>query len=370
VVDAYNRTAPLDEARRPRRLVDEIRTRVSAADLPYARRIIAACCLSFDATDISHPAKRFSPPSFSERRGLGLGFLSWIARTDRSTDSVDLWVSAQHVGLDGVPLQDMLERLERNWGTATTVLFPPAAEGTAYYGPCPCHVAGERPVDQLTTFVDLAPVVALRRSVSARYGAAIGGEVTLGTLLAWLISQEREFAGVRIASTVDVAASGGYERDVDVVSLRPADYSTGRGPWDGFVEFAREFNRLIAACRTRTSPVRVGMQTAGLIPSWAHATLVRTNPASLDDTFGTLCITIIREARVFMAPMTDRGLDLGFFAIGSARLPSTDGTFVTSVSVKGNAGRIANYPAILHRMITRAARLNETFSAPDPSAPR
>ena len=38
---------------------------------------------------------------------------------------------------------------------------------------------------------------------------------------------EPEFAGVRVASTVDVAAGGGYERDVDVVSLRPADFMTG-----------------------------------------------------------------------------------------------------------------------------------------------
>ena len=54
--------------------------------------------------------------------------------------------------------------------------------------------------------------------------------MTFGTLIAWLLSQEPEFAGVRIASTVDVAASSGYERDVDVVSLRAADFATGEGP--------------------------------------------------------------------------------------------------------------------------------------------
>ena len=146
-----------------------------------------------------------------------------------------------------------------------------------------------------------------------------------------------------------------YERDVDVVSLRAADFATGEGPWGGFVEYAREFNRLIAA-RARTSPVRVGMQTAGLIPAWAHAAVVRANPASLDDIFGTLCVTIVRQARVFIAPMTDLGLSHGFFAIGSARLPSGTGTPVTSVSVKA-AGRIAHYPAILQRLIERASAL-------------
>ena len=207
------------------------------------------------------------------------------------------------------------------------------------------------------SFVDLTPVFALREDLNARYAGAIGGPVTFGTLIAWLLSQEPEFAGVRIASTVDVAASSGYERDVDVVSLRAADFATGEGPWGGFLEYAREFNRLIAAARARTSPVRVGMQVAGLIPAWAHAAVVRANPASLDDTFGTLCVTIVREARVFIAPMTDLGLTHGFFAIGSARLPSPTGAPVTSISVKGEAGRIAHYPAILHRLIERTAAL-------------
>ena len=50
------------------------------------------------------------------------------------------------------------------------------------------------------------------------------------------------------------------------------------------------------------------MQTAGLLPAWAHSAVVRSNPAALDETFGTLCITIMRDARVFIAPMTDLGL--------------------------------------------------------------
>ena len=354
VIEAYNQTARLAEVERAGRLLDEMRARVPAENQPYAVRILSACCLSFEASDISD---RFSPPPFLERRTLGLGYLSWIIRTLPGDEAVDLWVSAHHVGLDGVPLQDLLGQLERAWGTAAPVVFPPAGSGTAFSGPRPCHVPGERPVDLLTAFVDLSPVLALRRSLSARSAAAPGDEVTLGALLAWLLSQEPEFAGVRVASTVDVAASEGYERDVDVVSLRPADFATGPGPLDGLLEFAREFNRLISACRTRTSPVRVGMQTAGLLPAWVHSTLIRSAPASLDDTFGTLCITIIRDARVFVAPMTDLGLGLGFLAIGNATLPSTAGTPVTSVSIKGDAGRISHYPAILQRVIDRAASI-------------
>ena len=358
IVRAYNRAAGLEEAARPPRLLADLRDTLAPGELVHAHRLLAACCVSFEARDLADPSVRFSPPSFLNRRGLGLGYLSWIARLAPGGDTVDLWVSAHHVGLDGVPLQDLLNRLEKAWGIAGPTTFPAPTPGVPFSGPRLCSAPGERPVDQLTTFIDMAPLLSLRRAATKRFASAIDGDVTLGSLIAWLLSQEPEFAGVRIASTVDVAASSGYERDVDVVSLRPADYVTGAGPWDGFAEFAREFNRVIAACRTRTSPVRVGMQTAGLIPEWAHATLVRSAPAALDDTFGTLCVTIIRDAKVFLAPMTDLGLHLGFFAIGSAALPSASGRPVTSVSVKGEAGRISHYPAILQRMLDRAATLH------------
>jgi hypothetical protein len=365
IVSAYNKTAQLPEVTRTRRVLGEVRVALESRGNAwrYAERILSASCLSFEDVDRADPERRFRPPAFSRRRTLGFGYLSWVARADRERGSVDLWVSAQHVGLDGVPLQDVLNRLERAWGIAESVVFPPATGGGAFHGPECCHASGERAVDHLLTFVDLSPVIALRRKLNERYACRIGGETTVGALVGWLLSEEPEFSGVRIASTVDVPASHGYDRDVDVVSLRPADYMTGGDPWNGFVEYVREFNRLISAARNRTSPVRAGMQTAGLIPPWAHATLVRADPAALDKTFGTLCVTIVRDARVFVAPMTDLGLGHGFFAIGSTNLPTASGSRVTAVTVKGDAGRVAEHPAVLHRAIGRAAALLDTMQA-------
>ena len=360
IIAAYNAAARFPEVERPRRILQEVRTalaRKDSAAAAHAQRLLGACCLSFERIDSSNIVQRFCPPPFAARRTLGFGYLSCVAREAVQPGSVDLWISAHHVGLDGVPLQDLIDRLERAWGTAERVTFPPPGSGRPFVGPHPCHAPGERPIDQLVTFVDFSPVFQLREALNAQYANASGGQVTFGTLIAWLLSQEPEFIGVRIASTVDIAASSGYERDVDVVSLRPADFAKGEAPWGGFSDFAGEFNRLVAAARARTGPVREGMQTAGLIPAWAHSTLVRSNPAALDDTFGTLCVTIIREARVFVAPMTDLGLGHGFFAIGSANLPTAAGTRVTAVSVKGDAGSIAHYPEILQRVIERAAAL-------------
>jgi hypothetical protein len=88
-----------------------------------------------------------------------------------------------------------------------------------------------------------------------------------------------------------------------------------------------------------------------------HAHAVRANPAALDETFGSLRVTIVRDAKVFVAPMTDLGLGHGFFAIGSTALTAADGSRVTAVSIKGEAGSIAGHDAILRRVIGRSVAL-------------
>ncbi len=354
VVGAYNGTRTLPEVRRPTALAEAVTAALpSAAAVEYAWRLLRSISVSVETINCAAPHERFCPPRFRARRPLGFGYLSVVARPDREGRTADVWFSAHHVGLDGVPLQDLVTRFERAWGVAEPAVFPDAGTGAPFAGPEVCSAPGERTVHHLVAFVDFSPVMALRTHLNARHGAAIGGEMTFGALLAWLLNREPEFAGVRVASTVDVAASGGYERDVDVVPLRPADFARGDDPWGGLVEYAREFNRLLALSRARTSPLRQGMQTAGLLPAWAHAAAVRANPGALDDTFGSLCITIVKEGKVFVSPMTDLGLGHGFFAIGSTNLPTADGRRVASVSIKGDAGVVDGYPAILKRVVDR-----------------
>jgi hypothetical protein len=371
IVAAYNRTRHLPEVHRPSALLRAVESACStSADravvrnmLTYARRLLSACCLSFETIDMSDSTQRFRPPDFRARRNLAFGFLSVVIRLASDQRAADVWMSAHHVGLDGVPLQELVSELERAWGTTEPVVFPAADDDRPFMDARVCSVPGERDVHEMLAFVDFSPVFALREVLNERYAGAAGGPITFGALLAWLLSREPEFAGVRIASTVDVAASAGYDRDVDVVPLRPADFAKGEGPWDGFADFSREFNRLIAESRARTSPLRRQMQTAGLLPASVHSQMVRSDPAALDETFGSLCVTIIRDAKVFVAPMTDLGLGHGFFGIGNTGLAGADGRRVTAVSIKGDAGTIAGHPAILRRVIDRCSALGQQSRA-------
>lgn len=359
IVAGYNRTRHLPEVDRPAALQRDVERTCSASGdaAEYARRLLSACCVSFESIDTEDSAQRFRPPEFRARRNLGCGFLTVVMRTGSSPGSVDVWVSAHHVGLDGVPLQDLLSALERAWGVAEHVTFPPPDRADGPFMPARgCSVAGERAVDEIVTFVDMSPIVALRDSLNERHRSVIGAPITLGALIAWLLNQEPEFAGVRVASTIDVAASDGYDRDVDVVPLRPADFTTGADRWEGLADFASEFNRLVRLSRARTSPLRRQLQTAGLLPAWVHRHVVLSNPAGLDQTFGSLCVTIIRDAKVFVAPMTDLGLGHGFIAIGNTNLPVADGRRVAAVTIKGAPDRIRGHAAVLQRVLDRCRR--------------
>jgi hypothetical protein len=368
LIAAYNATRHLPEVQRPRALKRAVETSCRLESeaataremLTLAERLMSACCLSFESMDVSSPVRRFRPPEFHRRRTLGFGFLSVVMRIAPTARTVDVWMNAHHVGLDGVPLQELISGLEGAWGKGEPVVFPAPDRDRPFMEARVCSVPGERNVHEMLAFVDFSPVLALREALNARYRSEVGAPITFGTLIAWLLNLETEFAGVRIASTVDVGPSAGYERDVDVVPLRPADFATGRDAWDGFVAFAREFNRLIVLARNRTSPLRRSMQMAGLLPARIHSQAVYSDPSGLDQTFGSLCVTIIRDARVFVAPMTDLGLGHGFFAIGNTNLPAPDGRRVTAVSIKGEAGSIAGYYGVLQRIIDRSLALQST----------
>ncbi len=346
LVSAYNRTRHLPEARRPTELLAELRGTVAGGAALYATRLLGACSASFEP--LPDGPDRFAPPEFRARRGLGFGFLTFVLRPFAGAGTADVWTLAHHIGTDGVPLQELASRLERAWG-GTSVMFP-EPDGTLIAGPRPCFIAGEREVHETVSFHDFGPLLDLRKRLNEKLKSEVGGDITFGCLLLWRLAQEPEFAGITFASTVDVAASGPCERDVDLVTLRPADFSPDDA---GLVKYARAFNELITSCRGRNSPVRTATKTAALLPAWLHAALLRNSPGAVRDTFGAVGLSVLRDAKVFVGPLSDIGFPGGFFAVGGVSLPTAGGRTVGAVSVKGDRAQAETYPVVLRRALQR-----------------
>ncbi len=347
VATAYNRTRHLPEAQRPARLRAAVRAETSGEAVRYAERVLGACCVSFEPPP-AEPHDRFAPPEFRARRCLGYGLLTFVLRPAPATGTADVWVLAHHAGTDGAPLQELVSRLERAW-PATPVAFPDPDTATVI-GPRPCFVAGEREAYESVSFHDFAPLLDLRKRLNAKFAAEMEGDIPFACLLLWCLAREPEFAGTKFASTVDVPAAGGSERDADFVCLKPAAFGSDDA---GLVDYARAFNRLIAAARARSGPTREVCRFAEMMPAWVHRLWLERSPALVDETFGRVALSVLRDAKVFLGPLADLAFPGGLIAVGGVGLPTASGRTVGIVTVKGDRTAAAGYPAVFRRVLER-----------------
>ncbi len=333
----YSETVRLPEAVRPLALLRSVTRGHDPAAVAYLTRLVKAACLSVEPVDVT---RRFELPAFVARRGLGHNAYTFAARTDATTNTADVWGLAHHVAADGVPFQELFTRLERDWGTEPTT-FP--AAGTVY-GPRAAHHPGEREVHESLSFLDFAPLLRLRKRVNAELGL----DVPLGALLLWELAKQPEFARTKFASTVDVPATPTRERAVDLVPRRPANFA------GDLAAYARSYLDGIAASRSRRSPVQAAGADLSHLPPRLYRALLDANPARLAETFGEVGLSVIRDAKVFAAPLPDTAYPGGFLAVGGVGLPAVGGT-VGAVSVKGTREQVERYPAILARALAACA---------------
>lgn len=337
VVSAYNRTRTAPEAVRAIELERLARAKLPPADWPRLERLLSAACVVVEAGD---PSTRFAPPEFRARRGLGFGHLTFTVRV--FGEAVDVWALAHHTGIDGAALQEMVGRLRAAW-PGDAVAFPDPHD--LPIEPRRCSCGGEREVFESLTFHEFGPLLALRKRLNV--GLA-GDGVTVGSLLMWLLAGEPEFRRVKFGSTVDVPPRGDSERDVDMVALRPGD-------WGEVGSFADAYRRAVDAARARTSPTRAEISTAELLPPGLQRRLLEANPDRVNDTFGAVGLSILRDAPVFVAPYSDTGFPGGFVAVGDINLPTATGRRVGAVSVKGDRTAAATYPEVLRRVLAKLA---------------
>ncbi len=269
-------------------------------------------------------------------------FVDVVARV-RPDGAADLWFRFNHAATDGVPAQALVSRLEHAWGVREQVLFPTPEEFVPFALPRPSP--GRAGLAEIHTFVDVAALLAWR----TRENANLPQPMTLSAALSWHLAAHPTFAHHHIASTVEVAPSRHRPAGVGLVVLKPLDYP--RSP-AGLARFVRDFNHLIDLNRRRASPACKALDAAAFLPAAREGDLLRHALQHSPKAFGSLGLTVLKEAKVFGAPIASHGHDQGFLALGSASLPTRDPRRVACLSVKGLAHHIAPYPAHLREALT------------------
>jgi hypothetical protein len=300
---------------------------------------------SWRGEDVSSP---FAGGAAGEMRGGSrTALLKFIFRIGPE-GSADLWVRANHVGIDGVPVQDVLTRLENAWG-CEHVLYPTPEEFAAAASPRACgERGGQRGILEVQTFLDFSPLLQWRK----RRNATLAEPMIVSAAFLWCAAHHEQLRGLFMGSTVEIQAVDKLQRGVGVVVVRPADFFDRP---DGLSAYVTNFNRQVNLTRQRRSPACKTIDAAAFLPAkWEREILVR----ALEDgrsAFGSLALSVIREAKVFGAPIGDAGHADGFIALGRADLPTADGRKVACVTIKGPAARVADYPAILRQAIEACA---------------
>ncbi|HSV15669.1 MAG TPA: hypothetical protein VLI90_15515, partial [Tepidisphaeraceae bacterium] len=257
--------------------------------------------------------------------------LNIVCRVRPDGVTADLWLRANHIGIDGVPLQDIITRLQAAWGVVAAVTYPTPEEFAPHASPRAC--AGRPELAEIQAFIDFSPLLAWRQRENARLPEAM----PIAAAILWRLARHPTFAPLRIGTTVEMPAMADLGRGVGVVVVQPAKYADRR---DGLAHFVRDYNDQAKLTKRRRSGGCQTLDAAARLPARCEIALLR-HALRGDAAFGSLGFTMIRDGKIFGAPLGDVGHPHGFIAIGSVALPTPDGRRVGCVTVKGPPQRIA-----------------------------
>lgn len=192
--------------------------------------------------------------------------------------------------------------------------------------------AEERPLWLGVDFVDFAPLLRWRAEQNTKRLARLGHALPTPAALLWWLAQQPGWTGHKYATAMDVPLTVRWARAVDLGAIRPGDYLGQAG---GLEAFARDYLALVASARNRTTASRQAMRLLALLPPALAARLLAADPGKTQETFGSVGLSVLKEASIFSAAIGDTGWDHGFIAIGGMGLPTTNGQAIGAVTAKG-----------------------------------
>ena len=372
LVSCYNGTRALHDLRRPRALGRLVAQSIDAVDWSsadardeahdYARCILSSNFVSFDQIGEGEAGTegRFGVPEFRLRKHPGFGLLNFVVRFDPTLRWTDVWMQIDHVAGDGVPMQEAINDLRQEWGVCEALRFPaPTAARPAAVRCSTPYGAGS--IYAQVAIVDFQNLLTARRRLNARYQDRLAGGVTLSSLLVWALGHHPRYRRTTFAVTVDVAAEGACERVVGLVSTRPGDFMDADDE-EGFARFVEHFNSCLEASRERRGTVHRVLEASAPLPPLVHGLVAKLLPGFVAQVIGTVGVSIIKDAEVFVAPYN--GLfSGGFLALGNISVATDAGSTAGAVSAKGSQHDVR----VLHEVLGEVLDLLADDTHEDPN---
>lgn len=270
----------------------------------------------------------------------GFGLLNIVCRFTWDLSEADLWCQFHHVLVDGVPMQDMLAKLKKEWGVKGPIRYPTLL-GVAKRGET---VLCTKAVYRSQLFVDFDRFLRLRKHLNARFATEMGGPATVASMLMWGLAHHPSLEDKKFLFPVDTALTGEdpEDRSISFVVMLPGKFFDRQNPFEGFLRYQREFNqRLYGTRRGKSESYEMFELYAILHPVFYH--LLRFfMPNILGEFIGTVGLTLLKDAEMFTGPVSDLHFN-GFVSVGNMAMPTEDGKTAGAVSICGTREQIDKY---------------------------
>ncbi|MCB9800417.1 MAG: SDR family NAD(P)-dependent oxidoreductase [Candidatus Omnitrophica bacterium] len=351
---AYNQTRDLPDKKRPLILKKQLSKLKSGANRSLVNRILSAAFIVFEQ------APRFECPDFVRYKHPGFGLLNIVCRFSEDLEYADLWFQFQHSPIDGVPAQEMLDRLILQWGRKKELRFPSIENRPKPEAKLCSTKDGQKGAYYISQFFDFRPFLKFRKALNNRFASKPRRTITAGALLMWKLAEFREFEDIKFVLPVDLMTTETSRRTLGFVFIRPSAYFDKNRPDRGFFKFQHEFNQQLLATRRRESVGWRLLNRLALAPPFMYALTASVLKDGMHESVGSVGLTIIKKSEIFMAPYSDVHSN-GFIALSKFTTPTEDGGKACVVSIKGPKEKIERYISILDEVFHRGIAEDELY---------
>lgn len=359
IVKTYNDTVHITDKKRLNVLknkinkwllknIDEVSDQIAMRH--YGMRILQAAFINFERTtevNKKHLSKeRLATPDFNILKHPGAGLLNINCRFSPDLLEADLWFQFHHVPVDGMPMQELMEKLKGQWGAAGPVVYP--ALKTPDAAP-EVQFSGDK-MYRGRIFCDFAQILKVRKMLNKDFFNEMAGPAPLPALLMWGLAEHPDFKGYKFSMPVDTALLDGkgkvHERNISLIFIQPGLFYNKKDQFNGLLNFIREFNYLIYMTRMGKSECYEFIELGGMLHPFLTSLIQKLLSNTFSNVIGNAGLTIIKNAEMFITPLTELQRS-GFIAIGNCRMPTSDGKYAGAISVCGEKKLVDSYVAAL-----------------------
>jgi pimeloyl-ACP methyl ester carboxylesterase len=364
----YNETLDIDDKKRLKKLTRLLIKKISSNSdsrkeykilTHYGHRIMQATFITFQTTVNNKTnylsAERLKTPDFRIIKHPGAGLLNIVCRFSPDLGESDLWFQYHHVPVDGMPMQEMLEKLKLQWGAAGPVIFPPLNSKDAE----PEVVFAGDNTYRGRIFCDFSEIMAFRKKLNEKYYAKMIGPAPLPALIVWGLATRKEFEGYKFSIPVDTGGMKAQtkERNISLIFIKPDIYFNKDRNLNGLIDFIRDFNHQIYLTRMGKSESYEFIEIAGMLSPMLTRIVHKVFPQPFNSVIGNAGLTVIKNAEMFITPLTELQKS-GFIAMGNGKIPTADGKSCGCVSICGEKELVNSYIEAFEDITTNYQKIN------------